>query len=303
MDTTLLNQLAKRLLLTDLEPETEEYILTSEDEAKLVENAIESAKQLHIFRRVGVHTKAEVDHQMAQINWDEQIDKAELFKRGNANKLHDLWQKNQRAKEKEEETQRLKLLQETWTAKKVYSQMCWASINDYGKELIVDDDNKKLISALCFFISNDKRLVNDLSFSPNKGLLIRGAAGVGKTHLVKCAAKNAVKPIQVLSMIEITDEIRLEGGYELITGDGIVYLDDVGTEEAPIQHYGTKINFFKNFIEKTYLNRSVFNGLIISTNLNWKGIEEKYGFRVVSRMRDMFNVIDVSGKDKRNDSK
>ena len=42
-----------------------------------------------------------------------------------------------------------------------------------------------------------------------------------------------------------------------------------------------------------------FNKLIISTNNSFDELESKYGFRVRSRLKDMFNIIDVDGKDLR----
>jgi DNA replication protein DnaC len=103
-------------------------------------------------------------------------------------------------------------------------------------------------------------------------------------------------------MVDVTDDLRAYGEYEIQKGKNkIVYLDDVGTEETPVVHFGTKIHFFKNFIESIYLrnSNSGFRNMIVSTNLNFQQISDKYGFRVSSRMRDMFNVIDVSGKDMR----
>jgi len=76
-------------------------------------------------------------------------------------------------------------------------------------------------------------------------------------------------------------------------------LDDVGTEEHTVNHYGTKISFFKNFIEKYYLQNKTYEKLVVSTNNSFNEMEEKYGFRVRSRIKDMFNIIDVTGKDMR----
>jgi DNA replication protein DnaC len=178
--------------------------------------------------------------------------------------------------------------------------MKWTSRNVLGKEFILNEDNKRLITTLCYFFSADQRFETELNFSMKKGLLIRGISGLGKTHLVKCLENNELNPVLILSMIEISEEIKQEGEYQIKVGDKkIIYLDDVGTEEATINHYGTKINFFKNFIEGYYLRNSPFNRLIISTNNSAAEIEEKYGFRVRSRMRDMFNVIDIHGRDMR----
>lgn len=141
-----------------------------------------------------------------------------------------------------------------------------------------------------------------MGFSFKKGLLIRGVSGLGKTFLVKCIEKNEIKPIKTVSMIEVSYELKQEGEYQIKQGNNrIIYLDDVGTEEATINHYGTKINWFKDFIETVYLRgvEKGFGGLIISTNNSFAEIEEKYGFRVRSRCKDMFNIIDVTGEDMR----
>jgi DNA replication protein DnaC len=97
-------------------------------------------------------------------------------------------------------------------------------------------------------------------------------------------------------MIDISDEVREYGGFQ--AKGKVVYLDDVGSEET-VNHYGSKINWFKEFLESYYLNSTDFSRLIISTNCNFDQIQEKYEFRVRSRMKEMFNIIDVKGKDLR----
>ena len=100
-------------------------------------------------------------------------------------------------------------------------------------------------------------------------------------------------------MVEIYESVKDHGGYNAsYEFGGKVYIDDVGTEEEPtINHYGTKINWFKTFIEKADLNIQKHNKIILTTNCTFDEIEEKYGGRVRSRMAGMFNVIDVHGKD------
>jgi DNA replication protein DnaC len=176
----------------------------------------------------------------------------------------------------------------------------------YGKPLDETPDNLPVIKALCFFLSRDDRFFTDLKdgqgrpYDPLKGLLIRGASGTGKTHLVRCAEDNGLNPILTLSMIDITEAVKSEGKFQINQqGKQIIYLDDVGTEEASVKHFGTTNLWFKNFIETVYLRAKCYNHLIITTNLNFKSIEDQYGYRVASRMREMFNVIDLPGKDRR----
>jgi DNA replication protein DnaC len=297
--------LAKQLNLTDLDSEQEPYILTKEEEEGIIEHAIAEAKKHLVWKMSQLAALPEqIESRLSQIDWNAQIDRNELLKRSNMLKHHDQWQKEQRKKDKETEENRKKELRELWTANRMFKLMSWTSQNEFGKKLIVNDDTKKLITALCFFVSRDKRFETDfdsqLKYSLNKGLLIRGISGLGKTHLVKCLSKNELNPILVLSMIEISEEIKEHGEYNIPTSNSkILYLDDVGTEESVINHYGTKINFFKSFIEGIYLRNKTFNNLIISTNNSFSEIQEKYGFRVRSRIKDMFNIFDVSGQDMR----
>lgn len=303
-----LQRLAKRLNLIDPDHEyLEEYILTPAEEEKVLSHEIQLAKDHYAWKLEGIATKEQIDFKISQINWNERIDREAILQRTNSIKHYDRWIIEQRLKEKIEEDRRGKELKETWSATNIYKLMAWTSQNEYGKKLIVKDQKRgndftKFITTLCFFVSQDERFETELGYSLNKGLLIRGVSGLGKTHLVKCIAKNGLNPILILSMLEISEEIRINGEFSIsLDGYGIVYLDDVGTEESAAKHYGNVINFFKNFIEGTYLRRKTFSHVMMSTNNSFDELERKYGFRVRSRIKDMFNIIDVSGKDMRGD--
>lgn len=300
MDSIMLHQLAKRLSLTNVDEEPEEYILTKEEEERVIWNAKDSAMRYAAWKMTNLGVpEGDIELKISLVNWDEEIDRESILRQANSVKHHGIWQKAQRQKEKELSLHKSEELKKIWTAKFMYRLMAWTSKNVYEKDLIVNEDNRKLITAVCFFVSRDERFETELKYSFEKGLLIRGISGLGKTHVVKCVEKNELNPILSLSMIDITEEIQEFGGYQITMGDNkILYLDDVGTEEPVIIHFGTKIKFFKNLIEKLY-HRRAYSNSIISTNLNFKDIGDRYGFRVESRMREMYNVIDVTGKDMR----
>ena len=295
--------MAEQLNLTSLENEKEPYILTKDEEECVIANFLLDLKRQKMWKLKGLgYTDEQIEIKLKEIDWESQIDKNFILNRANSNKSYDLWQKSQREKERQEEIEKAEELKKTWTAKNIYGLMKWTSENSYGKPLILNQSNKNLIKALCYFVSVDERFESEMGFSFKKGLLIRGISGLGKTHLVRCIEKNELNPIKIISMIEVADEIKQEGEYSINQGNNkIIYLDDVGTEEATINHYGTKINFFKNFIEMVYLKNidKGFGKLIISTNNSFSEIEEKYGFRVRSRVKDMFNIVDVKGEDMR----
>lgn len=296
-----LQKLGERLSATGSETPPEPYILTKEEEERVITHSVSEAQKLAIWKmRQLLMGQNEIDAKLKSIDWEGEINKEEILQRANMVKNHEIWQKEQRIKEREEEVRKKRELIELWTAKRMYQHMSWVSQNKYGKKLLVNSDNKEFITALCYFISRDEKLETDLKMSLNKGLLIRGISGIGKTHLVKCLEENELNPILIISMLDIAEEIKEHGEYQIKSNNHkIIYLDDVGSEEPIINHYGTKINFFKTFIESVYLRAKSFNHLIFSTNNSFDEIEERYGFRVRSRLKDMFNVIDVMGEDMR----
>ncbi len=301
MENQVLAQLAKRLNLT--EPEPEEFILTKEECESVIENEIASRKKYMAWKIVNLgFSEQEALSRIAQTNWGEEIDKDKLLQIANSNKHQNIWHEKQRSDERERIEANRKALVERCDARYMFKLMKWSSENQHGKPLIVNEHNKKLITTICYLLSSDERFETELGYSFKKGLLIRGVAGVGKTHIVKCLEDNELFPIRVLSMIEITDMVKENGEYEIsMDGKKIIYLDDVGTEEPTVNHYGTKVSFFKNFIETVYLQNQhkTFSNILISTNHSFAELETKYGFRVRSRMKDMFNVVDVTGKDMR----
>lgn len=279
--------------------ETEPYILTREEEERSIGHAIEAQKKHLAWKMADKGLKEEqILAKLASINFGDMLDMEGVLSAANSAKNYLKWQLEQREKDKNEAIAKEAELKSRCTAKYMYNVMAFASKNIYGKELIVHDDNLDLIKTLCFFLSRDSRFETELGYSLDKGLWVRGTVGLGKTYLIKCLEHNELNPIVIRSMIEITNEIKANGEYNL-PNNKMLYLDDVGTEEPLVKHYGTNIAFFKNFIESYYLKTQEFNRLIVSTNNNFSGIEEKYGFRVRSRIKDMFNIIDVKGKDMR----
>lgn len=302
MDQHILNKLAKQLNLTNPDEEPEEDILTSEEKKSILEHEIESLKKhKHWKMRDKGVSEETILLKLSETNWLLDIDEVEILKRANSSKHYAIWQKEQRKKEIEDAAQKYIELQQRCTAKYMYNLLAWTSKNVYGKNLIVNENTIPLIKFYCLFLSRDKRFLETPTFSFNKGLFVRGISGLGKTYMAECLRQNELNPILIYSMIEIAEIIKSEGEFELpVDTDHTIYLDDVGTEPEIVNHYGTKINFFKNFIERYYLNKKTFNKLIISSNCSFKEIEEKYGFRVRSRLRgDMMNVIDVTGEDLR----
>lgn len=287
-------------ILSSIKPD--EYILTETEEQEAISHAIISARMHLAWRMEQINcNENEILAKIKSTDWDLEINKDEVLKQANSNKHASIWEKQQREKEKSEHAEKIKWIIEKCDAKYFYRLMAGTSKNKYGKDLIFDEQTKSLITAVCFFMGNDKRFESELGYDKTKGLLLRGVSGLGKSHVIKCIANNELTPVTIVSMLDIAVQIKTDGVFNLNTPDGNrIYIDDVGTEEAEVNHYGTKTNWFKEFIEMYHFKYPLgFNRLIISTNNSFEQLEQKYGFRVRSRIREMFNVIDVKGIDLR----
>ena len=128
--------------------------------------------------------------------------------------------------------------------------------------------------------------------------MIVGVSGLGKTKVFESVKDNELRPVKIYNMVEITEAVRDKGSI-VINTDGLVLLDDVGTEEPKVLHYGTEIRWFENFIQSYYNLHQSYDQLLITTNCGGDELQAKYGYRVRSRMREMFNVIEVKGTDLR----
>jgi len=297
METLLkstLNRLGKKW--TSITREQKEIILTEKEKDEAIHHAIETAKKHFVWKRFDKKESAEnIELKVKSIDWKKEINVEEILRVANENKHAGIEIKEKLKQLEEQEKLDYEQLKKECDASYFFKVMAEGSRN-YGKKLIQNEFNKPLIKTICFFLSEDTRFETELNYSLKKGLLIRGVSGIGKTYLVTCVKENKIKQISIYSMIDISDEVREYGGFQ--AKGKVIYLDDVGSEET-VNHYGSKINWFKEFLESYYLNSTDFSRLIISTNCNFDQIQEKYGFRVRSRMKEMFNIIDVQGKDLR----
>ncbi|HVZ57178.1 MAG TPA: hypothetical protein VG870_11010 [Chitinophagaceae bacterium] len=159
------------------------------------------------------------------------------------------------------------------------------------------EGNREMVEALCLWFSRDEKFAQR-GYSTKKGIMLQGASGLGKTETIRAISEHPRYPIRIFSMIKLARMAEDEGGLFTLPS-GLVLLDDVGSEPARIKHFGTERNVFQELIEISYFERRPFHKILITTNLDGDEIEERYGYRVRSRLREMFNVIQVTGEDMR----
>lgn len=152
------------------------------------------------------------------------------------------------------------------------------------------------------------RAIVEMVANPDRGLMLMGNVGVGKTFLADIVFKilrgakiriECSDDDQVDYLVPPADATQNGGVYSSGADDlllGHVYLDDLGSESLR-QSYGNILDRCGKFLTK-YHSRGR-GRLIVTTNLNGEGLGKRYGDRVFDRLVDKCIVLKFSGKSKR----
>ena len=181
----------------------------------------------------------------------------------------------------------------------------------YGSQFKIHKTDHAIIHKLMAYFLNDEVTCFQLNIDLNKGIMLSGPLGIGKTSLMNLMKiltsaehKFYIKPCRDISYEFIQD------GYEVIQkySKGKLYpdpkticFDDLGTENN-IKYYGNECNVMAEILLSRYdlfIAKKIQTH--ITTNLSATEIESAYGNRVRSRLRSMINLIafDKTTKDKR----
>ncbi|PJX22777.1 hypothetical protein CAP47_07055 [Psychroflexus sp. S27] len=183
----------------------------------------------------------------------------------------------------------------------------------FGDHFKIYPTDHELIYKLCILMIQDKRNAKRLHLNLNKGVLLSGPVGVGKTSIMQLISEIChQKPeYKTKTAREITFAYN-ENGSKIISqyGNQKSYcFDDLGLEPTG-RFYGKDANVMAEVLlsrhelytnyrtkPKFFLKRMTH----ITTNLNASEIEERYGKRVRSKLREMLNLIAFhpNTKDKR----
>lgn len=282
----------------NFQPSDLPMILTEQEQQQAIDWAV---KQEQIRYARSMAEKGELpqktEQKMLEIDWMQRIDAQTIIQSANQRAHWEAEDKQAREKRMAAEREERERLISEWTAGKFYLKIKSHFIHRHGR-FFMQPWNDQFIKAICFFLSADPRFESELGFSFTKGLLIQGTAGLGKTETIRAVADNPLYPIKIISILEVSEQVQQYGKCHLNTKQ-LLLVDDVGTEPEVINHYGTKINWFKDFIELYYLENKTFNGLMLTTNLGGEELESRYGYRVRSRIREIFNVIKLESDDLR----
>ena len=196
-------------------------------------------------------------------------------------------------------------------------QQAWEWLEKKGKQVygqkfrLHEEDSVIINTLLCYFLQ-DHFTASMLQINLNKGILLSGPIGCGKTSLMRlmmflCLPKrrHVMKVCRDVSFEFINDGyevLQRYGRYRSNTLEtGILCFDDLGTEKN-LKYYGNECNVMAEILLMRY-ELFVARGVVthVTTNLNASEMEGAYGNRVRSRLREMFNLVafERSAVDKR----
>ncbi|WP_298535844.1 ATPase [uncultured Algibacter sp.] len=175
----------------------------------------------------------------------------------------------------------------------------------FGKKFKIYKEDRDILYKLCLYFIQDRIACKEFGIDIDKGILLSGPVGCGKTSLIRLL-KHLVphrKPYEVVPTRNIVFGFN-HIGYKTIEDYGntqFFCFDDLGVEPMG-RHYGKDCNVMGEILlsrHDLFLEKKIKTHA--TTNLNATELEELYGIRVRSRMRQLFNLVafDRGSRDKR----
>lgn len=184
----------------------------------------------------------------------------------------------------------------------------------FGQNYHFDEIDKPVILKLMAYFMQDEGVAEALNIDPNKGLIINGPVGCGKTSILKIfnAFTSQNEQFLVKSCCNISLDY-IEDGHQIIrryTSESFdryskmpkaIHFDDFGLEKDT-SYFGNTRNVMADILMNRYDYYMECRMLTyLTTNLKGSELEDRYGLRLRSRIRQMCQHISFSpdSKDKR----
>ena len=169
---------------------------------------------------------------------------------------------------------------------------------------IYPEDHDILLKLSNYFIRDEERCTK-YGIDIDKGILLSGPVGCGKTSLMQLLRHIVPnqRPYEVIPSRNIAFAFN-HLGYKVVEdygNHGVFCFDDLGVESRG-RYYGKDCNVLGEILisrHDLFIKHKIKTHA--TTNLNAVELEERYGERVRSRMRQMFNLIafEKGSEDKR----
>ncbi len=157
--------------------------------------------------------------------------------------------------------------------------------------------NMEAVVSLC------RNFIDNFEHVQKNNLLFLGNAGVGKTFLSHCIAYeliNSGRTVLYLTAFQLFDLLKQhafqkegtepETTMEHILGCDLLIIDDLGTE---LNNSFTSSQLFLCMNERLLRKKAT----IISTNLSLRQLSQAYSERVLSRIMEHYQILNIYGED------
>lgn len=149
--------------------------------------------------------------------------------------------------------------------------------------------NLNPVSAVCEYFAEDPNFEKEWG-SLRKSILLFGTVGCGKSSLMKLLQMNPRKDYILINCHQVAakySEKGIEGIRPYFSGEKVYCFDDLGIEPEK-QYMGNKLNVLEYIMSACYDRHLPFH---ITTNFTVPQLEEKYGNRMRSRLRETHILI------------
>lgn len=177
---------------------------------------------------------------------------------------------------------------------------------------LVNEYNKDILKQLLLYFTGNQ----DFNGNLHKGIMLVGGVGTGKSLIFKIFKTYTgyfrTNSYQSATAIDIIDNVNTFGTkyldefshrFEKNTNKVhpiTYYIDDIASKNENIKHYGTDIKVIEQLLSLRYNVFEKYGTLThVSTNILPSKMKDIYENRIISRMNEMFNIIEIKGRDYR----